>query len=159
MPGRGTKRIVQGERTLYQPASEVELGELIREGIAAQAAYDEAKERLQRIKAQIVEAAKARLNPGTASVTLIGALGGEARIVFARETVIDTPLVQQLERELKPELFQEVFARGVIYRLAKGYHHLMERGFSAEIDKFRARIAAAVFFKDKAPSVKFLAEP
>jgi hypothetical protein len=155
MPARGTKRIVLDGKERYLPEDEVALGDLIHEGIVAQAVYEEAKARLLGIKERIVEVAKDRRNPGTASVTLRGALGGEARIVWARETIIDTPSVQDLEPKLSPELFKQVFERGVIYRLAKGYHRLVGRALPPELEKHRARIAAAVSFRDKAPSVKF----
>lgn len=156
MPAAGTKAIeIEGERK-FLPAADVELDELIAEGVAAQRLYDEAKERLAAVRERAVTLAEARrAEAPTTTIHLQAPRGGLATITFAQKTEVDDTAVAALEEGIPKAVFAKLFETVRSFKLRRGVQAWLKLPQGAELEKVKARIAATIRVVPKGTTVKF----
>ncbi|HLY94421.1 MAG TPA: hypothetical protein VKP14_06210 [Gaiellaceae bacterium] len=157
MPAPGTKRIEIDGRNVHLPADEVELENLIETGLELEAEKQEIEESLKRVRERVVAIAEKKRGERK-SVTLVAPTAGAARVVFGTETRIDEERARGLERELPPGVFFAVFSKTTRFSMKRGYQGFMRTPQAPDLEKLKTKIGAALEFKPKNPSVKFLAD-
>lgn len=151
MPAKGTKKKVIAGRTVYLPAEQAEIEDLVQRGLELTAKVTLAREELAEIKGRLVAIAK-RHRGAKGTVHLL-ATAGRAVVSFRRETRIDGVTAERLREDLG-ESWSQVFATAVEYRLSRSY-----RGWVKGAKRgLKAKVAEAVDVIPRAPQVKLTTE-
>lgn len=158
MPALGTKRTLLHGRTVYLPAEEVELAELITKGLELNEKMEALKEELAPIKARVGELAeKAR---GDRKSVLLEAVdgAGAAQVKFRNSVTVNEARAAELETEIGDQVASAIFAKQTVYTLRGGYSAFMRQPQAPELETLKARVGACVEVKEQRPTVTFLSK-
>jgi len=146
------KRIQINGKRYRLPEEEAKLEKLIQKAIALTQRYQETKQALDEVKAQIAEIARQRRPQGKATVVL-EALSGKASVTF-REDLKVKPEVESLKSKLKG-LFERFFELKKEYKATKDLKNLILTGTDYGLDeKIEKEIREVVEIKEIKPYVK-----
>jgi len=146
------KRIQINGKRYRLPEEEAKLEKLIQKAIALTQRYQETKQALDEVKAQIAEIARQRRPQGKATVVL-EALSGKASVTF-REDLKVKPEVESLKSKLKG-LFERFFELKKEYKATKDLKNLILTGTDYGLDeKIEKEIREVVEIREIKPYVK-----
>ncbi len=150
----GLKRAqIQGKK--YDlPHEDIDIEKWIQKGMSLSAKLDELNERLNQVKAQVIDIAKKRRD-GATTVTIKG-ISGSTTVTF-RESYECSENVGEISRDIG-SLFDRFFQKKISFKTTKELKEFLEgnndHGMD-DSDKLKALIFAHVQKKETKPNVKF----
>ena len=155
MPAAGTKAIEVNEGRKFLPAEEVELDQLIADGLRLQGEHEDLKERLATIKKRVAEIAMTQKGP-TSTVHLHGAKSGSATVTWAKSTEIDHGRAAILEKKAPPAIFTLVFDVTRVFKLKRSATGWFREKQDRAAEGWKAKIAGLIVVSPKGTTVKFI---